>query len=142
MSIPVWPADLPQRVLVDGFSAGVADGRIRQKMDAGPPKMRRRTSAAVRPVRARVRLDRDGVARLNRFWEEDTAGGVLPFWFPDPLLDGLPLLTGAGVPLLTDGGEPLLITSWWLVQFGEDGIAVDAPSRVAFSASFGLDILP
>lgn len=142
MTVPFWPADLPQRVLVDGYSEGVGDGRIMQPMDAGPPKMRRRTSAAMRPVRARLWLGFDQKARLNRFWTEGVAGGSLPFWFPDQTMDGLALLTADGAPLLTESGAPLVITSWWLVMFGQDGIAFDAQSGVLFGAAFSLDILP
>lgn len=142
MTVPFWPVDLPQRVLVEGYSEGVGDGRIQQPMDAGPPKMRRRTSVATRPVRARLWVDFDGMARLKRFWAEGLAGGSLPFWFPDQTMDGLALLTADGAPLLTESGVPLVITSWWLVTFGQDGIAFDAQSGVLFGAAFSLDILP
>ncbi|MFG1364652.1 hypothetical protein [Xanthobacter versatilis] len=142
MTVAFWPTDLPQRVLVDGYSEGVGDGRLRQAMDAGPPKMRRRSSAATRPVRARLWVDFDGMARLKRFWAEGVAGGSLPFLFPDQTVDGLALLTDDSSQLLTESGAPLIITSWWLVMFGQEGLAFDAQGPALLGASFGLDILP
>ncbi|MFG1340566.1 hypothetical protein [Xanthobacter autotrophicus] len=142
MSVPFWPSELMQRVLVDGYSEGFGDGRIRQAMDAGPPKVRRRFSAVTRPVRASIKVDFDGIGRLNRFWTEETAGGALPFWFPDQTSDGLPLLTADGVPLLTESGAPLLITSWWLVIFGDEEPVISAESATLFVATFNLNILP
>ncbi|GJE00541.1 hypothetical protein [Methylobacterium isbiliense] len=117
--IPVWPADLPQRFRAADSSFGFGDGRLRTPMDAGPPKVRRRFSAVVKPVTLSWRGSEDDVARFERFFEEEIAGGSLPFFLPDPRRDGRPLLTDDGVVLLDDQGRPLLNTAWWLCLFGE-----------------------
>jgi hypothetical protein len=53
-------------------------------------------------------------ARLDRFWNEDIAGGSLPFVMTDPLYDAVPLLMTDGTPLLTTAGTPIIIASYWL----------------------------
>lgn len=143
MSIPLWPDDLPCRVRRDGYGETLPDGRLRQKMDAGPAKTRRRTSAAVRPVSASLEVGADAKVRFDRFWAEETAEGSLPFLMRGQVLSGLGLATGDAAPLLTAEGDVLAAEDWWLVMFGE------APPQVArditgrrYSISFALDILP
>lgn len=141
MAIPVWPSELPQRFLVDGYSEKLRDGRILTKTSAGPGKARRRFSAAVLPVTATMRLDFAAKARLERFWYEDTGGGVLPFILPDQTHDGLPIPDAAGNPVVDGSGNPILVTAKWLAMFGQDGVSI-APSGVQFTASFTLNIQP
>ena len=142
MTVPVWPTDLPQRFLQDGYSEEVADGRLRQTMDKGPTKVRRRTSAAVRKVSCSMMVDYNGRARFTRFWDEEVAFGALPFWVPDQFLDGAELATADGDLLLTEADAPILISSWWLVMFG-DGAAAFAPIEGGrWRISFDLEILP
>lgn len=45
-----WPASLPQYILQDGFSESFAKNTVRTAMDVGPPKMRKRSTNAPRPV--------------------------------------------------------------------------------------------
>ena len=146
MSIAIWPQDLPQRVLADGYQEGVRDGRLVQAMDKGPPKMRRRTSAAVKPVQAAMVVDFNGRARFERFWNDDTAGGVLPFYVRDQALDSLALGVSAdgeaAGPLLTAHGAPVLIAASWLCQFAEEPPSVTAMDGIWFRISFGLLVLP
>lgn len=140
--IPVWPTDLVQRVLQDGYSEAIPDGRIRQTMQRGPAKVRRGARTAVRPVSARIEVDYDGKARLERFVAEDLDGGVLPFWLPDQTGGGLPISTDGGLVLLTDGGGVLLTESWWLVRFAESLPSYAPAGGYGFVASFALEVLP
>ncbi|MGU3496344.1 hypothetical protein ACLBXM_20070 [Xanthobacteraceae bacterium A53D] len=133
--------DLPQHVLREGYSEGVGDGRLRTPMETGPAKVRRRFLSAVRPVSVRVVLDLNQRLRLRRFWEEDTGGGSLPFYMPDQALHERPLAQEGGLLLLTETGAPLLMTSYWLVRFGERAPQF-APSELMFIADFHLEILP
>lgn len=142
MSVPAWPPDLPQRFQRDGYSEAAADGRIRQKMEAGPPKVRRRTSAAVRPVSASVVVDDDGLARFNRFWEEEVAQGSLPFWLPAQSLDGFELGTADGDTLLADDGTPIVIVAWWLAIFGEGAPKTVQADPCSWRISFDIEVLP
>jgi hypothetical protein len=115
----VWPASLPQVVLVDGFSQAIGDGRIRHKPDTGPAIVRRRSSAMPMLMPCAVDVDDDQWDDLVEFGEVTLIGWTLPFTFPDPA-----------------GGAALL------VRFGEQ-----LPSRVAgvpgmWKVSLGLEVLP
>lgn len=139
---PVWPADLPQRLLQDGYSYGFADGRLKTPMEAGPAKMRRRFSSAPRPVAGQFYGSEDDIARLERFWNEETAGGSLPFLIPDQNRDALRLATDDGLQLLDDQGRPLINTAWWLVMFGDSPPQKAVVSGLIHKASFTLVVLP
>jgi hypothetical protein len=142
MAVPVWPAELPQRVLTDGYSEKSRDGRMFSRTSAAPGKGRRRYSSAVLPVTATITLSYAQKSRLERFVDEETAGGVLPFTMPDQTHDGLPLLDGNGLPLLDGGGLPVLVTATWLARFSENGLPQYTSWGIQFMASFQLDVLP
>lgn len=141
MATPVWPIELPQRFRVDGYSEKLSDGRIISKTSAGPGKARRRFSAAVTPVTGAMRLDYAGKSRFERFWREDTRGGVLAFIMPDQTHDGMPLLTESGIPIVDQLGNPILTTATWLVMFAQEAPTL-APYGVQWLASFTLNVLP
>ncbi|WP_296741449.1 hypothetical protein [Mesorhizobium sp.] len=141
MSVPVWPSDLPQYVLVDGFQSGPRGNRLRTAMDTGPGKMRRR-GAKTKPVSCSITMEPDDLARFYRFYEDDTLNGTLPFLFPDHQFDGLALADESGVPLLTETDVPLLIESWWLVQFGENEPADTYTDGLIARVEFDLLVLP
>ncbi|MFU0504005.1 hypothetical protein [Pseudaminobacter sp. NGMCC 1.201702] len=54
--VDAWPASLPQYLLRDGYSGGLGDGRIRSRPDAGPPKVRPRSSAMPEPLQGRMMM--------------------------------------------------------------------------------------
>ncbi|PJI56004.1 hypothetical protein CTI14_00275 [Methylobacterium radiotolerans] len=142
MTFPTWPADLPQKLITDGYSYSFADGRLKTAMDAGPPKMRRRFSAAVKAVAGQFYGGVDDVVRLERFWNEETAGGTLPFLIPDQNLDGIGLQTEAGVQILDQSGQSLLNTGTWLVMFGDTPPSGQVVSGTIYKATLSLTILP
>lgn len=142
MTIAVWPADLPQKLITDGYSYSFADGRLKTAMDAGPPKMRRRFSSAVRPAAGQFYGSADDMARLERFWMEETGGGALPFVLPDQNSDGLGLQADDGTQLLDDHGQPLINTASWLALFGETPPQRQVVSGLIWKAAFTLTILP
>ncbi len=119
MTVPLWPAQLRQFMSAPDFSTAPPDGRLRSPVDAGPAKLRRRVTVAIKPVSGSIRCDQDQMARLERFWLEDLRGGVLPFLFPDQVYNNALLCTEAGEPLLTEASDNLLVANWWLVQFAE-----------------------
>jgi len=84
----VWPSTLPQDFLVDGYSEGIADVRLRSQMDVGPAKVRRRSSAGVRPLSGNMNLTGEQLSALETFINVTTQGGTLAFTFPDPRSDG------------------------------------------------------
>ncbi|WP_264045510.1 hypothetical protein [Methylobacterium flocculans] len=140
--IPYWPADLPQRFQRDGYSRGFADGRLSTPMEAGPPKTRRRFSSAIKPVTVTLDEREDAFARLERFYEEEVAGGSLPFLIPDQTRDALPLMVAPGIPLLDEQGRPLLNTAWWLVMFGGNLPTPQDRGGGWYRSTFSLSVLP
>jgi hypothetical protein len=83
--MPAWPLTLPQRPLLDGFSWGTADGLISTAMDNGPPKVRRRYTAATVPLQCVWALSYAQVLIMRAFVLDDLAGAALSFTWPDPL---------------------------------------------------------
>lgn len=79
-----WPATLPQQVLLDGHSEGVPDTAIRTQMDAGPAKLRQRTTTAVRPIAAALLLTSAQVTTLDTFYVSTLSGGTLDFDWEHP----------------------------------------------------------
>jgi hypothetical protein len=144
MTVPIWPTELNQWMMAPDFSAAPGDSRIKQPMETGPAMLRRRVSAASAQVSGSLHCDQNQVARLLRFWNEETVGGTLPFMFPDQLFDGAILLTEAGEALLTEEDENILLEGWWLVTFASDGPPAFRPVRrsTAHVASIQLAVLP
>lgn len=141
MTVPSWPTELPQRVLRDGYSEKLRDGRMFSRTQSGPGKVRRRYSSAVLPVAAAIIVTYAQKARLERFWTEETAYGSLPFIMPDQTHDGLPLLDGGGLPILDGGGLPILVTANWLARFAQEAPQI-TPWGLQFMAAFQLEVLP
>lgn len=135
----VWPATLPQRLLLDGYSEGTRDARERTDMDRGPAKVQVLGSPG-KPVSGTVRVTPNGKWRLERFFAEDTKGGALPFWMPAQTLDGTHLCTVDETPLLTAGGAPLLVRRWWLVTFGQ-AAPTYTQAGVRYAAALDLMVL-
>lgn len=120
MAYPFWPAELPQYPSVSGTSRGFADGRLFQAMAQGPAKIRLRTSAAIKPLSVSFMMTVAEVSVFEAFWDDDTKGGSLPFYFPN----------------YDDEGE------FWLVVFGENAPVVTPTEYDAEQVSFTLSILP
>lgn len=117
----IWPARIPWRLNRSGANLPYADARRRFETADGPGKLRKRLSLALRPLAGAIEMTAAEHAWFEAFWRDDTAGGVLPFWFPDPLRHRMPLLDGTALaPLLDAAGAPLLIDAWLLCQFGPD----------------------
>lgn len=84
--MPNWPASLPQNQFLN-LTDQRQDARVRTKMDAGPAKMRRRFTAAVRTVVAPILLDGTQRQAFDSFWINDTQEGSLSFSWSDPATD-------------------------------------------------------
>lgn len=77
-----WPATLrPNR---SGASESPPDNTMRSNMEIGPDKVRRRTTANIRPFMFNMLLDDVGVQTLDDFYTLTTASGSLPFNFVHP----------------------------------------------------------
>jgi len=126
---------------MDGYSEGLRDGRQFTKTSSGPPKSRRRYSSAAMPVQAAIVISYAQKSRLERFWNEDTAGGSLPFILPDQTHDGLAFMSGSG-EISTSGGVILIGFYKWLVMFADGESPKFTPFGVQFQASFSLSVMP
>lgn len=84
MANPVWPASLPQDVLVEGYDEAMPDLALRTEMDAGPAKVRRRFTAGVRTFKVGSAMTRAQVATLDTFFVTTVQGGALSFDWTHP----------------------------------------------------------
>lgn len=142
MATPVWPIELPQRFLASGYSEKLRDGRLFVRTSAGPGKARRRFSSAVIPVSGSIYATHMQKARFERFWYEDTGGGVKAFALPDQTRDGIDLYTSDDAPLLMGDDTPLVVTSRWLAMFSPDAPSFTPMGGGYFSVSFSINVLP
>lgn len=140
MSNPSYPAELPPPMR-QGFQVQRGDGRTITRQDAGPPNIRRRFSSVVDTIAFTTQLSRAQLARFDRFYEEDTKGGSLPFRMSDPMTDGWSLLIEDGAPLRTGAGVRLLVAKKWLVTFGQS-LPATTVRGVTFTVTFQLWVLP
>lgn len=82
--MPTWPLTLPAAPLVDGFRETMPPVTVRTEMDAGPAKIRRRTTSGVGKLSLAYLLNAAQVATLESFVTHDLAGGALAFGFTHP----------------------------------------------------------
>lgn len=101
--MPTWPSTLPQLPLADGYSESPQSQVLRSSMDAGPPKTRRRFTAATRSIPMSVTLSNAQVVIFETWFDADIQGGSLPFDMAQPR-------TGAVVSMLIAGEPPYQLT--------------------------------
>ena len=82
--MPTWPASLPQKFSADGYSESPPDNLIRSKMDKGPGKKRRLTTANVRPYKTTLRMTEAQVDTLDTFYVTTLVSGSLNFDWQEP----------------------------------------------------------
>ena len=85
MTIAGWPTDLPQELLQAGYNHTTADVALRTSMDAGPGKVRRRTTQNVQVVKGAMKLTFAQLTTLRTFFDTTLAGGTLRFAAADPI---------------------------------------------------------
>jgi hypothetical protein len=82
--MPSWPINLPQVLLVDGYTESPPNTMLITEMDAGPAKRRQRYTAGPRPISGSVIVDskakRDTV---DAFFVTELKGGTLTFTWAD-----------------------------------------------------------
>lgn len=82
--MPTWPLTLPAAPLAEGFRETMPATTVRTEMEAGPAKVRRRTTAGVGRLSMAYLMSAAQVATLESFVTHDLAGGALPFNFTHP----------------------------------------------------------
>jgi len=78
-----WSASLPSTFLVDGYQEQWPDNLIIQEMEVGPPKVRRRQTAAPEYINCYQILTTAQVATLKTYWTSTLTGGSTTI---DPLV--------------------------------------------------------
>ena len=79
-----WPATLPQYPIMQGYQENPADTIIRTKMDQGPDKVRRRTTANTVNFKVSYIMTDAQVATFDTFYNATISGGADKFTMPHP----------------------------------------------------------
>jgi hypothetical protein len=79
-----WPESLPDYLMQGGYSEKLPNNVIRTKMDIGPAKMRRRSTAAPRPIMGQMHMSKAQVATFDTFYETTLLSGSLRFDWVNP----------------------------------------------------------
>jgi hypothetical protein len=104
MPNPTWPASLPQNLEITGLQESPPNLTIRTPMEVGPPKLRRRATAGVRPIQGRQLLTKTQVATLDTFYVTTLAGGSLPFDWVHPRTQAAATFAFVSPPVYTPVG--------------------------------------
>jgi len=94
----LWPGALPQQLLVEGYEEQLSNMLIRTEMDAGPAKVRRRFTAAPRPVNGQIVVTPAQLVFFRAWYYNVLLGGSLRFGWTDPFT------TDEITNLLSNGG--------------------------------------
>ena len=139
MTAPTWPASLRKPTRND-FQSQRQDGRLK-KRNGGAPGYRRRFSSTAKGVSLMVNMSRADKAVFDDFYDSVTASGALPFYMPDPLTDGWPLLSSDGQPILDGNDSPILLAGQWLCLFGDEP-PIETLVGNRFDISFSVWVMP
>jgi hypothetical protein len=74
-----WPSTLPPTFESDGYQETEPDVLSEDVMEVGPPKVRRRTTAAPAELSGSILCDQAQLATFKSFLRTTLAGGALPF---------------------------------------------------------------
>lgn len=75
--MPTWPVTLPTAPEGNGYQEQAPNTLIRSHMEAGPPKVRQRFTAGVRPFTMTFILTKAQVEILDAFYVNTLLGGSL-----------------------------------------------------------------
>ena len=94
----IWPSCLPQYLNMDSYGEAAGDMQLRSGMDAGPDKVRRRFTAAVRPLQGEIIVTQEQFAFFKTWYNDTLLGGTLRFGWIEPWSDTIPtnLLSNPG----------------------------------------------
>lgn len=82
--MPAWPESLPQCVLLEGYRERPSSGVLSSEMDVGPAKTRRRSTATTTRLPVMVTLSNEQLGIFEDWFNQDVAGGALPFDWERP----------------------------------------------------------
>lgn len=141
MAVAIWPSDLPQKPQSKSYSQAAMNGRLVSDTEVGPGKRRRRWKGAA-AVQISLYIRGDQIQSFWSFWDDDTAGGVLPFFFPDPVGDGAALTDDGDDLLTTNNGTGLEASAHWLCLFDTAEPSLTNVGGPLFQIAFAVQVLP
>lgn len=103
MSYPSWPGTLPQIPLADGYTESLADNVIRSENDAGPAKMRRRSTVTNETLVCTMHITKSQWATVRTFYLT-TLAAVLPFTWVQPSTGAAANFRFLSPPTITPAG--------------------------------------
>ena len=108
-----WPGTLPtfQDILAESYKASMPANVIVSEMEIGPPKLRRRATAAVEPFSGTMRMTSAQLATFKTFYETTIAYGSLEFDATHPETEAAVEMIFTGQPQKAPVGPD------WLVSF-------------------------
>lgn len=77
--MPSWPGTLPTGPEWSSYQETSPNVALRTPMDVGPPKVRRRSTAGIRPFTMTFLLTQAQVATLDTFYQTTLTGGTASF---------------------------------------------------------------
>lgn len=80
----LWPAELPQVLILNNLSAEKQNNVIRTQMGAGPAKIRRRYTVSTKNFNGQIIINENQRRILEEWFDETLAGGALRFAMKDP----------------------------------------------------------
>ena len=84
MTSIIWPASLPQVLILDGLTAKKKSAIVRTEMDAGPKKQRRRFTVTTKEFSGSIVVNETPRQILENFSDGTLKNGVLRFAMKDP----------------------------------------------------------
>lgn len=80
-----WPATLPQDFLRESFVRTPRSRLLAFATDAGPGKVRRRSTARTKSHQGALQLTLEQARMFEEFFEETLQDGAMPFGWTDPV---------------------------------------------------------
>ena len=97
----IWPAGLPQKFDKEDFNEKLGDNVITTNMDSGPPKKRRRFTAAIDDISGKMFMTREQANTLETFYRVTCADGTVNVEMNHPRKGTPAVLQWAAAPGLT-----------------------------------------
>lgn len=118
--MPIWPTGKRFTPLINTLKENPPNNIISSDTDKGPPKVRRRTTANIRPISFKLMLYKTDLEILDVFYTTTCASGALAFDYVHPRTKE------NVIAMFTPGTQP---------EYNERG-------GVLYEATISLDILP
>ena len=80
-----FPASLQDKFNQAGFSYAFGNSTLESKVDAGPPKKRRRYTTEIDEISGTIELEKSEFTTLETVYKTTLSGGVLTFNFNHPI---------------------------------------------------------